>query len=210
MQKGATGYFSAPLSDSDRVQHTCQSPFFQIHMYEYKGYCILKQHSSCVLVGLLPVCQWITTGDRLSKPSGIILVAHCIALTWKLLQRPCTRTLNCLSHRGEPHHICPPSCHTVLVWRPTGHRSHEKLFLRFIISSAKNEQCGSYLNLSKLASHRWIWFYFWKKGSSPVRNAFPWRHCWVWSNGLFITSLVNQAGALDPWWKVMKPFWVIE
>lgn len=45
----ATGYFSVPLSDSvTSVQHTRQSPFFQIHMYEYKGYCILKQHSSYV------------------------------------------------------------------------------------------------------------------------------------------------------------------
>jgi len=42
----------------------------------------------------------------------------------------------------------PPSCHTVLFWRPTGHRSRGKLFLRFIISSVRNEQCGYYLNLS--------------------------------------------------------------
>jgi len=58
---------------------------------------IIFKHRSC---SWAPTCaQLVSMGDRLSKPTGIILVTTYIALTWKLLQWSCTRALNRLSHR---------------------------------------------------------------------------------------------------------------
>lgn len=89
-----------------------------------------------------------------------------------------------------------------LIWWPTRHRSHGKLFLRFFISSVRNEQCDSYPNFSNNSFQPLdliLFFAAWKETSFFTRNLLPWRHSHVWPNGLLTISLVNQTRVMDPW-----------
>lgn len=147
-------------------------------------------HSNTVLAhGIPPVHQWVSIGIRLSNTTGIILKTSCTVLTWTwLLQWSCTRALKCLSHKCYPIHL------------PVTHSWYEDLQGTdnvescFWVSLLPLWEISNVVLIWICLTRHQIWFYFsaaYKKDSSPIRNMFPWRHFWVWSNGLFAISLVN-------------------